>query len=122
MNNENFSSLEISKAKENFVKEFLYRYSELGEGYSSDRGHMAIGNLAIYLKSNHIDDLYAEIILSYEKSASGDTGRRTRIIIEEMRKRYIENTEPLLPELENFTITELLAKLNSPKKSSFLQL
>ena len=122
MSNENFSSVEISKAKENFVKEFLYRYSELGEGYSSDRGHMVIGNLARYLKSNLVDDLYDEIMLSHEKSQAGDTGRRTKIIIAEMRKRYIENAEPLLPELENFTIAELLAKLNCQKKSSFLQL
>ena len=113
--------LSLSTAKENFVKEFLYRYSEMADSFSSDRGQMSIGNLARYLKSHFVDDLYDEIMLSHEKSTTEDTGRRTKIIIQEMRQRYIENSEPLLPQLENITIEELLAKLNCSKNSSFLQ-
>lgn len=109
---ENTKSIELQK-KENFVKEFLYRYKNISPGLSSDRGQFYIGNLARHIENTSVEGIYAEILQSYRKSESGDSGRRTKIIIQEMTERYASGDQPLLPEVVDLTIAELLADLNA---------
>ena len=110
---------EGNNIKEMYVKEFLLRYMEARQSLSSDFGHLYIGNFISYLRGNCVDALYDEIMVSYEKSKTGETGRRTKLIVESMHREYVEEGKQMPYEISKISLDDVLQQVRK-RESRFL--